>query len=640
LAPLHQIDCGITKGASTVGGLHPIGFGFGGTFGNTLTGADALLSGETDGMASDFTRSDGTGYVSVKDTVTPANVVSNVIADAWWTNSGTSPKLINTSAGALAWSPHNLCIQSQTVDNASWTKNRVAVTANAVVAPDGTTTGDFVKEDATAANTHFATVTAFATVAGAAYTFSAYIKQGVGTRWSAIASNIASTGLYFNPNTGALGTAEAGIIDSGVVDAGSGWYRVWFTALATGATHTFSYYITEADNDALFSGDNTSGIYVWGAQVNRGYEITAHLATTTAALYGLGIDYSGGSYGLLVEPAATNLALQSQDLATTWTNTNTTETTNSTTAPDGTTTADTLTASSTTDCRIAQTTAARTDNAAHTTSVYAKKGTSNYLIIVDNYIADGTGSGAWFNLNTGAVGTKQANVTTSTITDVGNGWYRCTITGTNTSSTTQAITLYVADADNSLGVTNGNTIYLWGAQCEVGTVATSHIPTFAATVTRAKDLIDSPNSIFPIGATEQSIFVWMTDLGTANGKTLVAIGDGAGASYDTGVIYKSTTGPSVKSGSYTAGATQADFTIGNITVGTAFKVAARYKANDFHAAVGGTLSAAPDTSGTYPSGMIEARLGFPSDENPWGRYFHIVALPRAYSNAELQSETA
>lgn len=79
-----------------------------------ITGADVLLVGEANGMASDFTRSDGTGYVSVKDTSTLANNLSNVSADTFWTNEGTSPKLVNTSSGTLVWSPHNMFVNSGT----------------------------------------------------------------------------------------------------------------------------------------------------------------------------------------------------------------------------------------------------------------------------------------------------------------------------------------------------------------------------------------------------------------------------------------------------------------------------------------------------------------------------------------------
>ena len=45
----------------------------------------------------------------------------------------------------------NLLLQSQTYDNASWSKNAAAITANAAAAPDGFVTGDLLKEDATAA---------------------------------------------------------------------------------------------------------------------------------------------------------------------------------------------------------------------------------------------------------------------------------------------------------------------------------------------------------------------------------------------------------------------------------------------------------------------------------------------------------
>ena len=48
----------------------------------------------------------------------------------------------------------NLVPFSEEFDNAAWTKTRATISADAVVAPDGTLTADKLVEDATAANSH------------------------------------------------------------------------------------------------------------------------------------------------------------------------------------------------------------------------------------------------------------------------------------------------------------------------------------------------------------------------------------------------------------------------------------------------------------------------------------------------------
>jgi hypothetical protein len=659
LAPLHQIECGITKGASTVGGLHPIGFGFGGTFGNTLTGADALLSGETDGMASDFTRSDGTGYVSVLDTATPANVVSNVIADAWWTNSGTSPKLINTSAGALAWSPHNMVLQSQTLST-SWTTTATAVTDNDTAAPDGTTTAEKLVESNTS-NSVIKPSSAITVALSTQYTASGYVKPSNNT-WLAL--NISDTVSYTNASVawfdivnGTVGTqttvaagAGFGLTGATIASAGSGWYRISVTFTVPLGTTCVPWFHT-ATADASTTRVTSGTYWLWGAQLNRGPTPTAYLATTTAARYGLGIDYSGGSYGLLVEPAATNLRLRSQEFDNaSWSKSNTSVSANSTAAPDGEIAADTVTATAGTSAAKnvngSQTTLSTSTN--YTLSIYAKKGTHNYFSLAVDDATD-SGKGILVDLNAGTILSTALTVGSdytyvgSSIASLANGWYRISITvswaagGGTTAHMRALIRPDGSDTtwDPSWTAAGTETVYLWGAQFELGTVATSHIPTFAATVTRASDAVNAAASTAPAFTTELSLWAY----GQAPVATAGTFFNGSSTN-EFAELYLST-GPIVGVFAQDGGATQANFTAGSFTLNTDFKAAARFKANDFHAAVGGTLSGAPDTSGTMCN-PLNLRIGYThlTATVASRRIKQVRMLPRAYSNAELQSTTA
>ena len=133
--------------------------------------------------------------------------------------------------------------------------------------------------------------------------------------------------------------------------------------------------------------------------------------------------------GYLSEPAATNLCLQSQDLATTWTNNNTTESVNAAVAPDGTTTADKLVEAATTSTHTIYNTIAGTSGV-YTTSVYLKAGERTWAYITDGNSVTAT---AWFDLANGVVGTVSGTGTPSAkITSIGNGWYRCSMTFTAT----------------------------------------------------------------------------------------------------------------------------------------------------------------------------------------------------------------
>ena len=251
------------------------------------------------------------------------------------------------------------------------------------------------------------------------------------------------------------------------------------------------------------------------------------------------LDYytSGGTAGcpaLLVEPAGTNLALQSENFLTTWSPTNITVTTGSTaafTAPDGTTTADLLTASASGSARIIQS-FTFVSGTTYSYSVFAKAGSGFFGLTMEN---GGVASGAavvW-NLNTGALavsGVVGAGYTLQSqgIENYGNGWYRCRMTvllGLGTAGNIRANTSDGTMTSAIINSASGNTAYVWGAQLETGSVATSYIPTTAGTGSRSADVISVSGAVSgSIGQTEGTIYVEFVN-------TLVA-------SYAEGYVYR------------------------------------------------------------------------------------------------------
>jgi len=161
--------------------------------------------------------------------------------------------------------------------------------------------------------------------------------------------------------------------------------------------------------------------------------------------------------GLLVEAAATNLALMSQELDNaSWSDTlgATTVTANYAIGPDGTKTAERLvfTASS----------------AQRGQTITAADGTYTFSFYVKGTSGDGSISAYLEGGGTACAYTASA-------------WTRCTRTTTTTGGTfVAAITNDpAADADD---------VIVWGAQVETGSVATSYIPTTSAAASRGEDV--------------------------------------------------------------------------------------------------------------------------------------------------------
>jgi len=237
-----------------------------------------------------------------------------------------------------------------------------------------------------------------------------------------------------------------------------------------------------------------------------------------------------GSYkGLLVEPAATNLAIQSEDLSTDWTQTNVTVATDATTAPDGNTTADKIKANTTSQTYVIQQGYAPNPSANHTFSVFAKKDELNYIQLS---FANTTQQYANFDLDLGVVGTKGTAANSSTIEDYGNGWYRCSVhinAGTLPSFGIAIVPSASATWRQSVSAGSATEgVFLWGAQVETGPIATSYIPTTTASVTRTKDDITLGSASSLIGQTEGTLFVevdWRDATGTS--RLLLSVNNGS-----------------------------------------------------------------------------------------------------------------
>lgn len=223
----------------------------------------------------------------------------------------------------------------------------------------------------------------------------------------------------------------------------------------------------------------------------------------TAAIDVPRIGYDSATHahtGLILEEARTNLLTYSEQFDNAaWTKSGSSITSNAVTAPDGTATADKLVESFGGTYHYVNrwpTLAAAT----HTFSIYAKAA-ENSVFALDLYHAtDGTAT-VFFNVASGTVGSTNDSfigAVASGIQAIGNGWYRCWITATPSAVATR-IGMFLADgATETLNYSGDGAsgIYIWGAQLEAGASPTSYIPTAAATVTRAADVVTGGGLIF------------------------------------------------------------------------------------------------------------------------------------------------
>jgi len=180
----------------------------------------------------------------------------------------------------------------------------------------------------------------------------------------------------------------------------------------------------------------------------------------------------------LIEKGRENLLLQSNQFDTTWSSINTTQTSGQS-GYDGSNNA-WLLSKSASSARVQQ---SISTSGVQTYSVYAKAGTLNYVMLNNSLVSQ------WFDLSNGTIGTNSssANTIDAKIEDVGNGWYRCSLTF---NSSISIVRIYPSQADNDVTGTSGS-IYIQDAQLEQGLVATDYIET-GATTAQAGILEDMP----------------------------------------------------------------------------------------------------------------------------------------------------
>ena len=211
------------------------------------------------------------------------------------------------------------------------------------------------------------------------------------------------------------------------------------------------------------------------------------------------IDYKDDSKGaLLLESSRSNLITYSEDFSNAYWNKFDSSVTSGFVSPDGSTNAFKLIEGN----ANTQHGLLRSNfsiNVQRTLSVFVKKG-ENERFFISDYNKFGYTIGVIFNLTSGTIESNQDDsiYLNPKIESYLNGWYKCSVTWTNTTGLSVPFFGNAISGTNSYQGDGESGIYVWGAQLEQESYATSYIPTQGSSVTRLADVCLQENLLTDI----------------------------------------------------------------------------------------------------------------------------------------------
>ena len=313
------------------------------------------------------------------------------------------------------------------------------------------------------------------------HTTSAYFKKGSADGvWLRVDMGT-DANIYVNLIDGTK-INSTGEIATKITDVGNGWYRVELTANWVSVSNVRIY-------PSNTSGAHVVGsIYIQDAQLEIGLAATDYIESgATTGKAGLledepRLDYSGGATcpSLLLEPSRTNLVRQSEYFGD-WIQSNTIITSNVAISPEGLQNASELEFTALT--AEFYRTFSNVASSDHTGSIFLKNIDKNSVKVQLDGGTPAISGGCDVDLINGTISNEYGSVTAG-IADFGNGWYRVHF-GDDSNASTANPRFEVTNA--STGSTLGS-LYVYGAQAEVGSYPTSYIPNHSGgTVTRSRD---------------------------------------------------------------------------------------------------------------------------------------------------------
>jgi len=351
---------------------------------------------------------------------------------------------------------------------------------------------------------------------------------------------------------------------------------------------------------------------------------------------------------LLLEPSRTNLQIRSEEFDNSaWGKSGSTVTANQVVSPDGSQTADKIndSGSGTGVVQVFDSVSSLSSGSTYTFSVFAKKGTIDYIALRNENFTTPNNSTSYFNISNGTLGTVDVDHTAK-IENFGNGWYRCSITFTISTDTSGNLVIRANEADNTPNVVRNGTknVYLWGAMFEQGSYQTSYIKTTSGQVTRSADVCNNAGTSADFNDSEGVLFVETEQFVDGDFTSVyITLNNSSDSGFTNALVIQHRNNGQLRIYANGSGTSDIQF-LENIDLKQNLKIAVQYKQNDYKLYINGTEYSIYSSGGSQPalSGLdnIDFNLeGFTNSE--WlGKVKQLIVFNEALSDSELATLTS
>ena len=192
--------------------------------------------------------------------------------------------------GSLLLEPRrtNLITYSEELDNISgWTGTSINITANSIISPSGVQNADKIIPN-TSNYFHYLSKNMITVTNGIQYSFSIFAKAA-GYNYLLINTLTGTSSGNAGPlidlsNGTVIGTYGSNNYSAKVTAFPNNWYRIDLLLTTNAALLSLDFNQFPTSTIATFSGNGSSGIYLWGAQLEAGAYPTSYIPTVASTV--------------------------------------------------------------------------------------------------------------------------------------------------------------------------------------------------------------------------------------------------------------------------------------------------------------------------------------------------------------------